>query len=124
MEQRFLKCKHCGNIVAVVKDNKGVITCCGEPMQELIPGVVEASKEKHIPVYHVEGNVVSVEVGSVTHPMQEEHYIEWISIHTKQGNQRKCLKPNDKPEAKFALSDGDEILSVYAYCNLHGLWKA
>ncbi|MCI5939385.1 MAG: desulfoferrodoxin family protein [Bacilli bacterium] len=124
MEQRFLKCKHCGNIVAVVKDNKGVITCCGEPMQELIPGVVEASKEKHIPVYHVEGNVVSVEVGSVTHPMQEEHYIEWISIHTKQGNQRKCLKPNDKPEAKFALSDGDEVLSVYAYCNLHGLWKA
>ena len=124
MEQRFLKCKHCGNIVAVVKDNKCVITCCGEPMQELIPGVVEASKEKHIPVYHVEGNVVSVEVGSVTHPMQEEHYIEWISIHTKQGNQRKCLKPNDKPEAKFALSDGDEVLSVYAYCNLHGLWKA
>ena len=124
MEQRFLKCKHCGNIVAVVKDNKGVITCCGEPMQELIPGVVEASKEKHIPVYHVEGNVVSVEVGSVTHPMQEEHYIEWISIHTKQGNQRKCLKPNDKPEAKFALSDGDEVISVYAYCNLHGLWKA
>ena len=67
---------------------------------------------------------MSVEVGSVTHPMQEEHYIEWISIHTKQGNQRKCLKPNDKPEAKFALSDGDEVLSVYAYCNLHGLWKA
>lgn len=124
MEQKFLKCKHCGNMVAVVKDNKGVITCCGEPMQELIPGVVEASKEKHIPVYHVEGNVVSVEVGSVIHPMQEEHYIEWISIHTKQGNQRKCLKPNDKPEAKFALSDGDEVISVYAYCNLHGLWKA
>lgn len=124
MEQKFLKCKHCGNIVAVVKENGGVVTCCNHPMEELVAGVVEASREKHIPVYHVENNIVNVVVGSVVHPMQEEHYIEWISIHTKQGNQRKCLKPGEKPEATFALVDGDEVISVYAYCNLHGLWRA
>jgi len=123
MKQKFLKCKHCGNIVAVVKESGVPVVCCGEPMEEIIPGIVEAAKEKHIPVYSIEGNKVMVKVGEVEHPMQEEHYIEWISIQTKMGNQRKVLKPGEKPEACFCICDGDEIEAVYAYCNLHGLWK-
>ncbi len=123
MKQKFLKCKHCGNIVAVVKESGVPVVCCGEPMEEIIPGTVEAAKEKHIPVYSVEGNKVMVKVGEVEHPMQEEHYIEWISIQTKMGNQRKVLKPGEKIEVCFCICDGDEIEAVYAYCNLHGLWK-
>ena len=84
--------------------------------------IIEASKEKHIPVYKEEGNRIIVSVGEVEHPMQEEHYIEWISVQTKFGNQRKALKPNNKPEICFSICDGDEVEYVYAYCNLHGLW--
>ena len=92
-------------------------------MKEIIPGTVEASKEKHIPVYTIEGNKVLVTVGEVEHPMQEEHYIEWISIQTKYGNQRKTLKPGEEPKKCFTICEGDEVEAVYAYCNLHGLWK-
>lgn len=123
MKQKFLICKRCGNIVAAVKESGVPVMCCGEKMNEIIPGTVEASQEKHIPVYKVDGNKVLVTVGEVTHPMQEEHYIEWISIQTKYGNQRKVLKPSDKPEACFAMCEGDEVEVVYAYCNLHGLWQ-
>ena len=98
--------------------------CCGEKMQEIIPGTVEASKEKHIPVYKIEGNKVIVKVGEIEHPMQEEHYIEWVSIQTKFGNQRKALKLNNNTEVCFTICDGDEVENVFAYCNLHGLWKA
>ena len=93
-------------------------------MTELIPGTTDAAIEKHIPVYKVKDNKVTVEIGSVEHPMLEEHYIEWVSIQTKFGNQRKTLNPGDKPEVCFALCDGDEVEAVYAYCNIHGLWKA
>ncbi len=122
--QKFLYCKRCGNIVAVVQEKGGTIICCGEEMSELVPGTVDASLEKHVPVIEVKGNLVKVYVGSVTHPMIPEHFIEWISIQTKQGNQRKCLKPNEEPVAYFALAEGDEIVAAYAYCNLHKLWKA
>ena len=124
MKQKFLKCEHCGNIVAVVKEVGAKVMCCGEKMKEIIPGTVDASKEKHVPVYKVEGNKVFVSVGEVEHPMQEEHYIEWVSIQSKFGNQRKQLMPKDKPEVCFLICEGDEIEAVYAYCNLHGLWKA
>lgn len=124
MEQKFLECKVCGNIVAAVKESGVKIKCCGQNMEQIIPGTVDASKEKHIPVYEINGNVVTVVVGSVVHPMVEEHYIEWISIQTKFGNQRKVLKPNQEPKVTFLLEDGDEIEAVYEYCNLHGLWKA
>ena len=124
MEQKFYICKHCGNIYAAVKQTKVPVMCCGAKMEEIIPGTIEASLEKHIPVYTVDGNIVKVTVGSVIHPMLEEHFIEWISIQTKQGNQRKSLKPGDNPTACFALCEGDEVEAVYAYCNLHGLWKA
>lgn len=124
MEQKFYICEHCGNIIAMIK-NKGVpVMCCGQKMTELIPGTTDAAIEKHIPVYKVKDNKVTVEIGSVEHPMLEEHYIEWVSIQTKFGNQRKTLNPGDKPEVCFALCDGDEVEAVYAYCNIHGLWKA
>ena len=124
MEQKFYVCAHCGNIIAYVNNSGVPVMCCGQKMQELIPGTTDASQEKHVPVYTVEGNKVHVKVGSVTHPMQEEHYIQWISLQTKQGNQRKVLKPTDAPEACFCLCEGDEVEAVYEYCNLHGLWKA
>ena len=92
-------------------------------MKEIIPSSTDASVEKHIPTYIIKDNKVIVCVGSVEHPMGEEHYIEWVSLQTKQGNQRKALKPNSKPEVCFAICDGDEVEAVFAYCNLHGLWK-
>ena len=124
MEQKFYICEHCGNIIAKVKDSGVPVMCCGEKMKEIIPGTTEASAEKHIPVYQVEGNLVTVKVGSAAHPMLPEHYIEWVSLQTKQGNQRKILAPGQEPVVRFALCEGDEVEAVYAYCNLHGLWKA
>ena len=122
MEQKFLKCEKCGNIVAVVYASGVPMMCCGQKMEQIIPGTVEASREKHIPEYTVEGNKVFVVVGSVEHPMAPEHYIEWVSIQTKQGNQRKALKPGQAPKICFSICEGDEVEAVYAYCNLHGLW--
>lgn len=124
MEMKFKRCSHCGQIIAMVEDKGVPIICCGEPMAELIPGTTEAATEKHIPVYSVEGNKVSVTVGEVEHPMADDHFIEWISLQSKFGNQRKALKPGDAPKACFAMCDGDEVEAVYAYCNLHSLWKA
>lgn len=124
MEQKFYICEHCGNIIAFVKDAGVPVMCCGQKMTEIIPGTTDAAVEKHLPVIRQEGNIITVEVGSVEHPMLEAHYIEWISIQTKQGNQRKILAPGEKPAAVFAITDGDELEAAYAYCNLHGLWKA
>ena len=124
MKQTFYKCPNCGNIVAYVKRSRMPVFCCEQQMKELIPGAVDAALEKHIPVFTIEEDVVRVKVGSMDHPMLEEHYIEWVSLQTRQGNQRKELSPNDKPEVSFALCKGDEVEKVYAYCNLHGLWKS
>ena len=124
MEMKFYKCKHCGKIIAIVQETAVPTICCGEPMTLLVAGSVDASVEKHVPVVSRSGNTVTVTVGSAEHPMTADHYIQWISLQTKHGNQRKALKPTDKPAVTFALLDGDEIEAVYAYCNLHGLWKA
>ena len=124
MEQKFFICEHCGNIVAMVKPSGVPIVCCGKIMNELIPGTTDASVEKHVPVYTVNDNRVEVVVGDVIHPMAEEHYIEWISLQTKQGNQRKLLLPGMEPKATFLIETDDEVEAVYAYCNLHSLWKA
>ncbi len=124
MEMKFYRCKHCGQIIAIVKGTGVTPVCCGEEMVELKAGSVDGSKEKHVPVYEVANNKVHVKVGSVEHPMTPEHFIEWVAIQTKLGNQRKALKPGDKPEVCFSLCDNDEVVAVYAYCNLHGLWKA
>lgn len=124
MEQKFYICEHCGNIIAMVKESGVPVVCCGQKMTKLVAGNTEASLEKHIPVYTVENNKVHVVVGSVEHPMVPEHYIEWVSIQTKFGNQRKALVPGQKPEVCFSICEGDEVEAVYAYCNLHSLWKA
>lgn len=122
MEMKFYRCKHCGQIVAIVKKTGADIICCGDEMEEIIPGTVDASLEKHVPVYKIKDDVVHVKVGAEMHPMTPEHYIEWIAIQTKNGNQRVTLKPGDAPKACFALVDDDEVEAVYAYCNLHSLW--
>lgn len=124
MAVKYLKCSHCGNIVSVVNDAGVPIACCGQSMEELIPGVVDAAVEKHVPKVQVEGKKVTVDVGSVTHPMLDEHLIEQISLETKEGVQRKTLTSGMEPRVEFILSDSDEPVAVYAYCNLHGLWKA
>ena len=120
----FYICKHCGNIITFA-ENKGVpVVCCGERMHKLEPGSVDAAVEKHVPVYTVEGNTVTVTVGSVTHPMTTEHLIDWIALETEQGTQIKHLTADSAPSVTFALADGDKVKKVYAYCNLHGLWVA
>ncbi len=124
MEQKFYLCERCGNIITMIKDTGVQVVCCGQKMTELIPGTIEASLEKHIPVYEVKDGKVYVAVGEVLHPMIEEHYIEWIFIQTKQGNQIKKLNPGDEPKSCFSICDGDEVEAVYAYCNIHGLWRA
>ena len=119
---KFLVCKHCGNMVGMVKDAGVPVFCCGEPMTELVPNTVEASNEKHLPVVTVDGNNVHVEVGSVAHPMIAAHLIEWIYLETEKGGQRKTLAAGEAPVADFTVAD-DKPVAVYAYCNLHGLWK-
>lgn len=121
-EIRFFKCNHCGNVVGMIHDAGVPIVCCGEKMEELIPNTVEASGEKHIPVVAVADGIVKVNVGSVDHPMVEEHLINWVYLQTEKGGQRKNLKAGETPEVRFALGD-DKPIAVYAYCNLHGLWK-
>lgn len=121
---KFFKCDVCGNFVGMVKESGVPMMCCGQKMTELVPGTSDGAHEKHVPVFTVEGNKVSVKVGAAEHPMAEVHYIEWIAIETKEGAQRKALKPGMAPAAEFILTDSDELIAVYAYCNLHGLWKA
>jgi len=121
-DQKFYKCKHCGNFVGTINDSGVRMVCCGEEMEEIVANTTEASTEKHLPVVSIVGNTVLVEVGSVAHPMEEKHYIQWIYLQTKHGGQRKCLAPGEEPKAVFAL-DNDEVIAVYEYCNIHGLWK-
>ena len=123
MKQQFLVCRHCGNIATLIRDKGVPIFCCGEKMQKLVPGTTEASGEKHIPEYRVEGNVVHVSVGTIAHPMSENHYIEWICMETEHGIQYVHLNPEDQPKAKFPIGDGDKVRAVYAFCNQHDLWR-
>ena len=122
MENRFFRCEHCGNIVGLIHDAGVPMMCCGQKMTKLEAGMVEASLEKHIPVVKVDEKTVKVVVGSVLHPMTEEHNISWVYLKTDRGGQRKNLNVNFSPEVEFALAD-EKPLAVYAYCNLHGLWK-
>ena len=122
MEQKFYKCEHCGNIIAIVKSTGVPVMCCGQKMTEIVPNTVEASGEKHTPVWRIEGSKVHVNVGSIAHPMLDEHYIEWVYLQTNQGGQRKLLHPGEKPQVVFSLTQDDFPIAAYAYCNLHGLW--
>ena len=122
MVLKFYKCMKCGKVIAVLKGSPCDTMCCGEAMVELKANTTDAAVEKHVPVVKKNGNLVEVSVGSVTHPMEEKHYIEWIALETKSTTILKSLKPGDEPKAVFALTDGDDVVRAYAYCNLHGLW--
>jgi len=122
-EIRFFRCDICGNLVGMIHSSGAPMTCCGQHMTELVPGSVDASHEKHVPVIKVEGDKAIVHIGSVDHPMLAEHYIEWVYLQTEDGGHRKCLQPGGAPEAVFALG-GAKVVAAYAYGNLHGLWKA
>ena len=121
-KNRFFICRHCGNQVHIIHDAGVPLFCCGTKMEELIPNTVEASGEKHLPAVTVDGDKVIVNVGSVDHPMVDVHWIEWVYVATENGGQRKVLKPGEAPHAEF-LMNGEKPVAVYAYCNLHGLWK-
>ena len=121
---KFYVCEHCGIIITYAKDAGVPVMCCGQKMVELVPGTTDAAVEKHVPVIKAEGQKVVVEVGGVAHPMIAEHYIEWIVLETEKGCQKVDLKPEEAPRAEFALVEGDKVVAAYAYCNLHGLWKA
>lgn len=119
---KFYVCKHCGNVITHLKDSGVRVVCCGEQMQELVPNTTDAAQEKHVPVVKVEGNKVTVTVGSTLHPMLEEHYIQFIILETEHGFQKRDLKPGEQPSAVFYTED--KPVAAYEYCNLHGLWKA
>ena len=121
--KKFYRCDHCGIIVGVVEEGGGTLICCGEPMRALEANTTDAAQEKHVPVVEVNGSLVTVTVGSVAHPMLEEHHIAWITLETDQGMQRKVLAPTGEPKAVFALTEGEKPVAAYEYCNLHGLWK-
>lgn len=116
----FYLCEHCGNLVEMIQDAGVNPVCCGEKMVKLNANSTDAATEKHVPVVTVEKDKVSVCVGSVTHPMTEEHSIEWVALETDQGVAVHYLKGT--PETSFALAEGEKVVRVYAYCNLHGLW--
>lgn len=119
--RQVYKCEVCGNIVEVVHPSGGTLVCCGKPMTLLKENTTDAAVEKHVPVIEKIDGGVLVKVGAVEHPMLENHYIEWIEVHTANKVYRKYLKPGDKPEAVFKLDE--EVLYAREYCNLHGLWK-
>ncbi len=119
--EKFYICRHCGNLIEVVHDAGVPIVCCGQKMEALVPNTTDAAGEKHLPVVTVEEGAVNVNVGSVTHPMLDAHYIEWVYVQTEKGGMRKHLKPGQDPNVTFCLED-DKPVAVYAYCNLHGLW--
>lgn len=121
MATKFYKCQYCGNVITKVVDSMVPVVCCGEKMTELVPGTVEASVEKHLPVVtKIDDKTIKVEVGSVAHPMLAEHHISFIYVETENGGIRVDLK--DKPEAVVYLGE-EKAVAVYEYCNLHGLWK-
>ncbi len=123
-ESRFYICEKCGNLVGMINCSGAPLVCCGQPMKALIANTTDAAQEKHVPVITEKAGCVTVGVGSVPHPMEEKHYIQWIYLQTEQGGQRKNLNPGDEPKAVFCLADGDKAVAAYAYCNLHSLWVA
>ena len=124
MEIRLYRCKHCGNIAIKVIDSGVPMVCCGEKMVELIPSSTDAAVEKHVPVVTREGDKVTVNIGSVAHPMTEEHLIQLVILDTTAGVQIAELHAGDLPQAVFEVLPGAEIKKAYAYCNLHGLWMS
>lgn len=121
-EKKFYRCAHCGNMISFLEEKGPKISCCGETMQEIKANTVDAAQEKHVPVAKRDGNKITVSVGSVEHPMLEEHSINWIAVCEKNRMQRVTLEPGNPPTAEFYV--GEDPVTVYEYCNLHGLWAA
>ena len=122
MELKLFVCKHCGNVVWKVVDKGVPVMCCGQKMEELIPGTTDAAQEKHVPAIKRDGDKVTITVGSVVHPMLEEHWIQFICLVTDKGYQIHPLAPGEAPHAEFVIAEGETPLKVYEHCNLHGLW--
>ena len=123
MTQKYeiYKCELCGNVIEVLHSGKGQLVCCGQPMKLLEEQTAEQAKEKHVPVIEETAEGIRVKVGSVPHPMEEKHYIEWIEVITDQGASKKFLRPGEAPEAEFEEVQG--LQKVREYCNIHNLWK-
>ncbi len=122
MKEKFYICRHCGNLIGMLHNAGVPMMCCGQKMEAIVPNTTEAATEKHLPVVHIEDGAIHVNVGEVNHPMAEEHFIEWLYVETENGGQRRILHPGDAPEATFCIGE-DKPIAVYAYCNIHGLWK-
>lgn len=120
---KFYACETCKTVIEVISNDKQEYSCCGVKLKKLVPNTSEGAQEKHLPVVEQNGNTITVKVGSVLHPMTEEHSIEWVYLETKKGCQRVYLCADAKPQATFTLAEDDAPIAAYAFCNLHGFWK-
>lgn len=120
---KFFTCDQGRVLIEEMRGEKDGFACDGVELRELVPNTTEGAHEKHLPVVELEGDRITIKVGSVFHPMTEEHSIEWVYLKTQKGSQRVDLTPNGKPEAEFRLAKGDKPVAAYAYCNQHGFWK-
>ena len=120
---KYFMCSRCGNIAELVRDGGVDMHCCGTSMRRLDKEGAVGAPEKHLPVVSVEGETVRVSVAKTPHPMGEDHYIGWVAITTDKGTQRKAFLPSDTPEVRFSILPGEKVKEVYAFCNLHGLWR-
>lgn len=120
---KLLRCAVCGKTLLPVKETAAETFCCGHPMRALVPNTSDGAQEKHVPVSTIEGQTVQVAVGSAAHPMLDVHFIEWIALETSTGCHYRHLAPGDAPQATFTLAPQETVKAVYAFCNLHGLWK-
>ncbi|MGB9763389.1 MAG: desulfoferrodoxin [Minisyncoccia bacterium] len=123
-KKQIYRCNICGNIIEVLDAGKGQLVCCGEPMELLRENTTDASSEKHVPLIDKTEFGFKVRVGSVPHPMEDEHYIEWIELNVNGNSFKKFLNPHDLPEAEFRIEGKIDEVMARAYCNLHGLWKS
>lgn len=121
-ERKFYRCELCGNIITHLENSGAPVVCCGEEMQEIVPNTTDAAKEKHVPAATRDGNVLTVTIGSVPHPMTEEHHIAWIAVAEGNKTQHVQLSHTGAPSAVFRVDESP--VTVYEYCNLHGLWVA
>ena len=121
-KRKFFKCAICGNIVGLIEDGGGTLACCGQAMDQLVPNSTDAAQEKHVPAAKRENRTLVVDVGSAPHPMTVEHHIAWIAVAQGERTCRITLDKTGLPHAEFCVEEGP--LTVYAYCNLHGLWVA
>lgn len=123
MEKKYYRCELCGNIADMMVSSGVVPVCCNQPMELLKANTKDAAQEKHVPACTLSGNTLTVQIGEVVHPMEEEHYIQWIAVVQGKMSQTVMLAPGEVPKASFII-DPKQAFEVFEFCNLHGLWKA